>query len=114
MNKKSSKLQETEIQLSKSCTGEVLRAAVRKAVQEIGGHVDEKVHQYYAPAGASHVQPSKVTLNGSLGSFLRYEFETETLETQRNDYGKLRMFCEAGFSKSKVDKFASVLNRHIK
>jgi hypothetical protein len=53
MNKKSGRLQETEIRLSKPCSGAVIRAAIRKAVQEIGGHVDEKVHQYYAPAGTS-------------------------------------------------------------
>ena len=114
MNKKLGRLQETEIRLSKPCSGAVLHAAIRKAVQEIGGHVDEKVLQYYAPAGTSHVQPLKVTMLGSLGTFLRYEFMTEILEMQRTDLERLKMFIEAGFSKSKVDKFASVLNKHIK
>ena len=103
-----------EIILHKPSRGDAVIAAVNAAVKKVGGEMEQKIHDYYAPTGTHHVGPMTVTLHGRIGVLFGREFTSERIDLRREDYEKLTLYCKRHLPGTKFNLFAAAVNESLR
>ncbi len=103
-----------EIILHKPSRGDAVIAAMNAALKKVGGEMERKTHDYYAPTGTHHVGPMTVTLHGRIGAFFGREFISERIDLRREDYEKLTLYCNRRLPGAKFNFFAAAVNEFLR
>lgn len=103
-----------EIVLRKPSPGNMVINAVKGAIKKAGGDIEQKIHDYYAPAGTHHVAPMTVTLHGRIGALFGRKFISERIDLRLEDHKKITIYCDRSLSAPKFHFFAAAINESLR